>query len=371
MKLAEHAQAAAGRRRVTVEVEAEAPAAAPPTPHTSHAEPGTSHAIPGTPLPPGARFYDPDEEREPRAAEAEDSELGTPRESRTSTKSASSSSSSSSSSSARRPKEGEEEVHEPRRKAPRLSALRSGDTEKRVYAELEELSRTSMRYAGEPARTRYDACEIFSQPRLTARARERGMQGGWALDLHFEDPVSGRKWDMANPKEVARAREMIRRTQPRLIMFSPPCTAFSTLQGLRNGPSREEWDAAVKLFSVAVDLCCYQSRRGGLFAFEHPHSSSAWNLPVVARLASLPGVCSSVLHMCQYNLRAVDEFGEGFAMKPTRVITNSSAIGEAICRKCSGGHRHVALINGRARKAGHYTPEFCDSILEGLKLEMQ
>ena len=42
----------------------------------------------------------------------------------------------------------------------------------------------------------YTCAEVFSPPRLCDRARERGMKGGWSLDLSAVDPITGEKWDL-------------------------------------------------------------------------------------------------------------------------------------------------------------------------------
>ena len=64
---------------------------------------------------------------------------------------------------------------------------------------------------------RYDVCEIFSPPRLCARAREVGKSGGWSLDLRTPDPVTGRTWDLRDPKQVSRIKWMMRRDRPRVL----------------------------------------------------------------------------------------------------------------------------------------------------------
>lgn len=72
------------------------------------------------------------------------------------------------------------------------------------------------------------------------------------------------------------------------------------------------------------------------------------------------------LHMCMFGLTAVDEEGEGFAKKPTRVLTNLPSIAAAISKRCSGDHRHVHLVSGKAKAAARYTEEFCRAIVSGI-----
>ena len=115
----------------------------------------------------------------------------------------------------------------------------------------------------------YDVCDVFSRPRTSQRARRRGMRGGWAIDWNYADPETGRTHDLLDPKVVFRVKQRLRRDRPHLIIVSPPCTVFSSLQNLNGGVTREAWGAGVRLFEVAVKICLLQASLGGLFVLEH------------------------------------------------------------------------------------------------------
>ncbi len=224
--------------------------------------------------------------------------------------------------------------------------------------------------AVDSTRSRYDICEAFSPPRIALRARERGLRGGWSLDLLTDDPISGRKWDLSQPKDVAKVKQMLRQDRPELLVLSPPCTMFSQLQHINGGPDPVRLRSAIVLFETAVDLCLYQARIGGRFILEHPRGSSAWKLPCMARLLEIDGLVRADFHMCASGVTSVDEFGEGHVYKPTSMISNSFTIAAKVERRCSGGHRHVHLVNGRAKAAAIYPRHLCDCILDGLEVEM-
>ena len=57
---------------------------------------------------------------------------------------------------------------------------------------------------------------------------------GWSLDLTRSDPATGRAWDLATPAVQAKVKRMVLEQQPLFVIGSPPCTAFSQLQGLNN-----------------------------------------------------------------------------------------------------------------------------------------
>ena len=116
----------------------------------------------------------------------------------------------------------------------------------------------------------YDVCEAFSVPRVTARARERNLKGGWALDVAASDPITGRSWDLLDPRNQAKVRSMIRQHRPRLLILSPPCTAFSIIQHMTGGPSDEALKMGIECFKFALELAQLQARCGGMYILEHP-----------------------------------------------------------------------------------------------------
>ena len=104
-------------------------------------------------------------------------------------------------------------------------------------------------------------CEVFSSPNLCERARRRGLKGGWSLDLGQEDPISQRTWDLSKKAEVRRARGMLRRDRPELLVLTPP--------------SHEKFREVDALFEPAVELSVLQAKLGGVFMLEHPRRSGA------------------------------------------------------------------------------------------------
>ena len=75
-------------------------------------------------------------------------------------------------------------------------------------------------------------------------------------------------------------------------------------------------------------------------------------------------------HMCCFGMTSVDEDGEGLVKKPTRYMTNAPLVAEELEMCCTGDHRHVKLVGGRAAKAAIYPPQLCEAILRGLKRQL-
>ena len=63
---------------------------------------------------------------------------------------------------------------------------------------------------------------------------------------------------------------------------------------------------------------------------------------------------------------AEDILGEGLAMKPTTILTNMPSIASGVNYWCTGGHKHVHLVSGKAKGAAKYTYEFCRAIVDGI-----
>eukprot|EP00973_Karenia_brevis_P056101 7802421-Karenia_brevis.AAC.1 len=72
---------------------------------------------------------------------------------------------------------------------------------------------------------------MYSQPRITCHAAEFGLKPAWALDLHTCD-TDGREWDFNHQDMRHRAIKKIDEDKPILVILSPMCAPFSTLQNI-------------------------------------------------------------------------------------------------------------------------------------------
>eukprot|EP00434_Breviolum_minutum_P004449 symbB.v1.2.003922.t1/scaffold210.1/size302740/13 len=204
--------------------------------------------------------------------------------------------------------------------------------------------------------------EVFSPPRISKEAERRHMRVGKAYDLKTG-------YDLKEEKDRRRMWKELHQDDPELVTGSPPCTPFSILQSL-NLPKMEKARAVHMVgegllhVSTTVQVCKWQYRRGKLFLFEHPRGSRAFEEEEVLELMQLPGVYVCEADMCQYGMN-VD--GRGLNQKPTRWITNSRHIARLLQRRCKGGHQHVALMGGLAKKAAEYPAELCKMVVKGLK----
>ena len=203
-----------------------------------------------------------------------------------------------------------------------------------------------------------DIAEVFSRPRVTEAAKKFGLSVGEAIDI-----ATG--WDLSKKRARRRCLKWIRQNKPQVIMISPPCTAFSRLQGLSKWSANKErtlW-TGVQLLKFAAAVAKEQVREERHFLFEHPASATSWSRPEMRSLSRLAGVVEVVGDQCMFGLTTRSATGKVRpAKKRTKFMTNIPEVKDELGVKCDGRHEHQQLISGRAQKAEVYPQELCKAI---------
>ena len=84
---------------------------------------------------------------------------------------------------------------------------------------------------------------------------------------------------MRTSLDEQKARTLQAKDQPELLVATPPCTKFSSLQGFRKAKATEaEMREAIDMVNFAVEMCKKQIRLGKRFLFEHPKGAESWKL---------------------------------------------------------------------------------------------
>ncbi len=229
-----------------------------------------------------------------------------------------------------------------------------------------------------------DVAEIYSQPRIAQEAALREYDGvklipGWSLDLTTEDPKTGEAWDLSKKEVQKRVKKLIKDTEPFVVIGSPPCTMFSTLQELsrsrRNAKKYEKaMDEAREHIRFCIEVYKMQLKANRYFMHEHPEHATSWGMPEMIELMMQPGVERTSCDMCAYGMTAVDKQGEALAKKGTTVVSNSSEILKRVSKRCSNSgaardadkHRHADLCNGGAKQCQVYPKKFCRAVCAGV-----
>ena len=170
-------------------------------------------------------------------------------------------------------------------------------------------------------------------------AKGRGwIKAGSSFDL-IVDASTGESWDFLKAEDRRRCWRRLRQEDPWVVIGSPPCTAFSRLQGLsknRADPEkrRRKMTEAKVLLNFALAVYAWQMQRGRYFAHEHPATATSWSLPEVEAISSARGVSCIVNDACMFGLTAIGRDGrEGPARKPTRWTTNVPELVRHLARK--------------------------------------
>ena len=223
--------------------------------------------------------------------------------------------------------------------------------------------------------------EIFSPPRVAAQAQLAGLRPGFSIDLETRKP-NGEYWDLSKDDHVEELFDLLEREKPELLGGSPPCGPFSTLQNLVDVANNvDPADRAKRLaegkkhLRTAVRAYWTQMEAGRYFLHEHPKGARSWEEPQVQELQADPRVFTVTGPMCRWRMTSEDAQGKGLVKKETRWVTNSPHIAKALSGVCSNTtgktwHRHVNLINGRARSAQVYPPKLVKAILEALRNQL-
>ena len=106
-----------------------------------------------------------------------------------------------------------------------------------------------------------------------------------------------------------------------------------------------------------VKLYKIQAEQGRYFLHEHPAGATSLKNERVKELMSMPGVEKVIGHMCAFGMVQEDEHGPGLIKKPAAYMGNCPLLLKRLAKKCSGDHRHILLMGGRAKRAEIYPDE--------------
>ena len=158
--------------------------------------------------------------------------------------------------------------------------------------------------------------EIYSPPRVNAelrRRRWRHLVPGLSPDLTVNGPPDGQPWDVRKEAKITRARELIRKQKPFMLIGSPECVAFRNWQYLNetmaNAPQLQKTlkrNTETKLhIDFVASLYREQIEGGTYFLHAHPNHATSWELGSMADPLEPPGVGVVRGDQCQYGAEAI------------------------------------------------------------------
>ena len=116
--------------------------------------------------------------------------------------------------------------------------------------------------------------EVYSPPRVNQMAERLGLIPGLSLDLTVND-TDGQPWDFNVKEKRDKAEALIKNKQALLLIGSPMCTAFSSLQKMNFARmTKEQVDKVIEYGTRHLEFCMHlyklQHMQGLYFLHEHP-----------------------------------------------------------------------------------------------------
>ena len=232
--------------------------------------------------------------------------------------------------------------------------------------------------------------ELYSPPRVTkeiVRMRSRRLAPGLALDFTVIDPSDGKPWDFNDPAKRERARMLVRRQRPYMLIGSPMCRAFSTWQFLNKFRAVDPQELertrlqAIVHIEFMASLYLEQIEGGRYFLHEHPAFATSWALPCMEELAKVHGVEMAYADQCQYGQAIQSGRHRGDPVKkPTGFLGNSPEVAKQLSKRCTGtggscsrpaGGQHRGCSGSHAQAAAIYTREMCRAVIKGISEQLR
>ena len=218
--------------------------------------------------------------------------------------------------------------------------------------------------------------EVFNPGRFIKESPKHRLIPGQAFDLELGN-------DLLKVGARREVRRYVQDVKPGLVVISPPCTMFSIMQNMNHKRNRnlgheharfvfQKLCEAKVLLRFGEEIAEMVMSYGGIFVFEQPLTSKAWEEPELQRLMMKDNVFLAKGDQCCFGLRALN--GK-FFKKPTGWCTNSEVIAEALDQKCDGSHEHELVLGSdaggsRSRQAQRYPQALINTILKAYRKQL-
>ena len=267
--------------------------------------------------------------------------------------------------------DGEEEMHEDTTMTAMMDVLQTLGVD---VSDANKFSARAVRVARKASNPSF--VEAYGTGLIVERAngvlRNLNVKGLAAFDLRTRK-ANGTPWNFSKSSDREEAVKYIRENRPTWVIGSPPCTAFSMLQGLNFKKMAPERVKAIlnegrRHLHFVISLYKLQLDEGRHFLHEHPQGASSWKDVQMLKLLNHPRVKTTVSDQCQYGLVTPGPGGDMMpAKKPTKWASSSPQMLARLSKRCAGDHEHQHLMGGRAAQAAFYPPPLVTNILRGMR----
>ena len=167
----------------------------------------------------------------------------------------------------------------------------SAQVVEKVKAKIEEIESSMVMQLNA---VQVDVAELYSTPGVTRTARRMGLVPGEAMDL-----ITG--WDFTLARHREAARSYVETHKPKLVIGSPECRMFSSLQNLNRrhwSEDKEQMVEAKRHIEFVVSIYKKQLEEGRYFLHEHPAGATSWDLDAIKKLQHETSVHLSIADQC-------------------------------------------------------------------------
>jgi len=173
---------------------------------------------------------------------------------------------------------------------------------------------------------------LLCDEKFAKLAPEYGFEPGFAMDVRTG-------YDFDRYKDRAEAERQLRLESPKLLIGSPMCGPFSSMQKMNDTSTagyRQKLAKAMRHLRFTIRLFKIQVQElGGYVLFEHPLGARSWQTDIVKSLLALPGMNVYKGHQCIFHDKPFETWsGSGYIYKKTGWATNSPKIGNRLSITC-------------------------------------
>ena len=111
-------------------------------------------------------------------------------------------------------------------------------------------------------------------------------------------------WDFRRKADRQRAEQYVQKEKPLLLIGSPMCTMFSSLQRFTqwNESKQQQWVEDRMHLRFVAGLYRQQMEFGRMFLHEHPAAATSWSLEEIRGVMNTKGVHIVVIDQCMFGL---------------------------------------------------------------------
>jgi hypothetical protein len=154
--------------------------------------------------------------------------------------------------------------------------------------------------------------EVYSPPRVAQFTNKHNLIPGPSIYIQCADE-DGTPWDLSNSSKRNKLIQLVADTKSAIVVGSPMCTMFSSLQNLNKNKDTPEHQQKLKEAISHIEFCItlytIQIKSNRYFLHEHPRNATSWTLPAMTRFINKYKPYLVNANTCAFGMTASDQDG--------------------------------------------------------------